>query len=431
MNMNQQEQIIERIHAHGRFSGAPTLRRIRALMDALGNPQNTLKFVHIAGTNGKGSTAMMTATALEQAGFTTGLFVSPYVLGFRERIQINRTWISGDDLCRYAARVLAAEETLTFPEGEHIGEFEFTTAMALLYFAEQHCDIVVLEVGLGGRYDATNVIAAPEVAVMTHVALDHMAVLGNTVEEIAADKSHIVKPDTVLVSAPGQTDGVLRVLRHRCEEVGAEFAKSAQPEQILCSFSGGTAICEGVELHTKMIGKHQLYNLSTAYEVLHQLKKQGWNLAEEDIQSGLAQAVMPARQELVSEEPLILLDGSHNMDGVRALCNTLDTMLPPGGISMIVGMVSDKQVQECVKMLTRRADAIYAVAPDTPRAVPSSEICTIVRAFSPYTNTVDCGDVKTALRYARRMMTEDDVLVICGSLYVAAEAENLLRPDTI
>lgn len=431
MNMNQQEQMIERIHAHGRFSGAPSLRRIRALMDALGNPQNTLKFVHIAGTNGKGSTAMMTATALEQAGFRTGLFVSPYVLGFRERIQINRTWISEEDLCSYGERVLAAEQTLTFSEGEHIGEFEFTTAVALLYFAEKHCDIVVLEVGLGGQYDATNVIAAPEVAVMTHVALDHMALLGNTVEEIAADKSHIVKPGTVLVSAPGQTDGVRDVLRHRCEEVGAKFVESAYPEQIFTDFSGGKTMCKGAELHTKMIGEHQLFNLSTAYEVLHQLQQKGWKLSEADIQCGLAQAVMPARQELVSEEPLILLDGSHNMDGVHALCNTLDTMLPPGGISMILGMVSDKQVEECVKMLTRRADAIYAVAPDTPRAVPSADICTIVRAFSPYTNTVDCGDVKSALRYAKRMMTEDDVLVICGSLYVASEAENLLKPDTI
>lgn len=144
----------------------------------------------------------------------------------------------------------------------------------------------------------------------------------------------------------------------------------------------------------------------------------------------MAQAVMPARQEVLSEEPLILLDGSHNADGVHALCTTLDTMLPPGGISMILGMVSDKQVDECVKMLTRRADAIYAVSPDTPRAVPSQDICTIVRSFSPYTNAVDCGDVASALRYAKRMMTEDGVLVICGSLYVASEAENILRADT-
>ncbi len=430
MNMNQQEQIIERIHAHGRFSGTPSLCRIRALMDALGNPQNTLKFVHIAGTNGKGSTAMMTATALEQAGFLTGLFVSPYVLGFRERIQINRSWISESDLCRYAERVIQAEQRLTLPEGELIGEFEFTTAMALLYFAEQSCDIVVLEVGLGGQYDATNVIASPEIAVMTHVALDHMAVLGNTVEEIAQDKSHIVKAGTVLVSAPGQTEGVLQVLRNRCDAIGAEFVEAPHPERISCVFSGGMAVCKGIELYTKMVGEHQLYNLSTAYEVLQQLKKKGWKLSEKSIRDGMAQAVMPARQEVLSEEPLILLDGSHNADGVHALCTTLDTMLPPGGISMILGMVSDKQVDECVKMLTRRADAIYAVSPDTPRAVPSQDICTIVRSFSPYTNAVDCGDVASALRYAKRMMTKDGVLVICGSLYVASEAENILRADT-
>ncbi len=427
--MNQQEQVLERIHAHGRFSGTPSLCRIRALMALLGNPQDVLKYVHIAGTNGKGSTSVMIAAALEQAGYRTGLFVSPYVLDFRERIQINCTWISQEELYQYEQRVLTAERGLELPDGERIGEFEFTTAMALLYFAEQNCDIVVLEVGLGGRYDATNVIQTPEVAVMTHVALDHMAVLGNTVEEIADDKSHIVKAGGVLVSAPGQTSGVQKILRDRCNSIGAEFVETPMPSQISYSFSGGSAVCKGVLLHTRMIGEHQLFNIATAYEVLNQLKERGWNVPGEAIERGLAEAAMPGRQEIISQEPLIMIDGAHNLDGIRALCATLDTLLPPGGISVILGMVSDKQVTPCVQMMARRADTIYAVAPDTPRAVPSRTICDIVRAFSPYTNTIDCGDVGSALHHATRMLTEEDVLIICGSLYVASEAENLWKHD--
>ncbi|MDO5548103.1 MAG: folylpolyglutamate synthase/dihydrofolate synthase family protein [Eubacteriales bacterium] len=427
--MNNVKQTLDVIHAHGRFSGKASLYRIRALMDALGNPQRTLRFVHIAGTNGKGSSALLTAAALEQAGYQTGLFISPYVLDFRERIQINRDWISPDDLAVYTERVLTAEQSLILDEGEKIGEFEFTTALALLYFAEHDCDIVVLEVGLGGRYDATNVIDAPEVAVMTHIALDHMAVLGNTVEEIAADKSHIVKPGTVLVSAPKQPGNVPEILRARCVEVGADYVETALPETVSSDLMGSSFACKGKQLFIKMIGSHQVQNAATAYEVLLQLRKKGWNIPDGAIEQAFSTAVMPARQEILSHDPLLLIDGAHNLDGVGALCATLDEMLPPGGISFILGMVEDKQYRACIQMLTRRADNVYAVAADTPRAIPSAEIASCVREYSPYTNAFDCGDVRSALRRAQRSATEDDVIVVCGSLYVAAEAENILRAD--
>ncbi|MGN1015346.1 MAG: bifunctional folylpolyglutamate synthase/dihydrofolate synthase [Butyricicoccus sp.] len=427
--MKQYEQSLADIHSHGRFSGTAGLHRITALMAALGDPHKRLKFVHIAGTNGKGSTAALTAAALEQAGYKTGLFTSPYVLDFCERIQINRTWVSQETLCELCERVMTAEKTLVLPEGEHIGEFEFTTAMAMVYFAEQNCDIVVLEVGLGGRYDATNVIDAPEVAVMTHVALDHMAVLGNTPKEIAADKSYIVKPGSVLVSAPAQTEDVLTVLRQRCEQVGAQFVKTEDPIVISSTLRGGKCRYKGIELYTKMVGTHQLDNLCTACEVISQLNKRGWNIPDSARDAGFSQASMPARQEVVSEEPLILIDGAHNPDGIHALCATLDELLPPGGISFLFGMVDDKQYQQCVQMLARRADNVYTITPDTPRAIPSSVLASCIREFSPYTNAFDCGDLRSALRRARASAGEDDVIVICGSLYVAAEAEKLLRGD--
>lgn len=427
--MKSIQQTLEMIHSHGRFSGTPSLDRIRALMHALGDPQRSLRFVHIAGTNGKGSTALLTAAALEQSGYRTGLFISPYVLDFRERIQIDRQWISAEDLFAYAVRVAKAEQNLHVAEGEAIGEFEFTTALALLYYAEKGCDIVVLEVGLGGRFDATNVIDAPEAAVITHIALDHMAVLGNTVEEIAADKSYIVKPGTVLISAPRQPGKVPEVLMKRCHEVNADYIQTLSPDLISSGFDGNSFIYKGHKLYTKMVGSHQIENAATAYEVLVQLRKNGWSIPDSAIDQAFASALMPARQEIVSEDPLLMIDGAHNLDGVSALCATLDAMLPPGGISLILGMVEDKQYQDCIAMLTRRADNVYAVAADNPRSVPSSVIASCVREFSPYTNSFDCGDVRSALRRACASASEDDVIVVCGSLYVASEAEKILSGD--
>ncbi len=427
--MDRQE-LMTRIHAHGRFTGAPGLHRIRALMDALGNPQNSLKFVHVAGTNGKGSTSCMIASALEQAGYQTGLFVSPFVLDFRERIQINKTWISEWELAELSEQVFAAEEQIVLPAGECIGEFEFTTAVAFLYFARHACDIVVLEVGLGGRYDATNIIEAPEVCVMTHIDLDHTAVLGDTVSEIASDKCHIVKNGTTLVCAPRQPEDAVEVLRERCAAVGAAFVPARLPTECSCSFTGGSCVIDGTEIDVKMVGEHQLMNASSAYSALRQMQLRGWKLSEQEIQNGLRTAIMPARQEIVSDFPLIMVDGGHNLDGVSALCSTLDTMLPPGGISIVLGMVDDKQYEQCIHMLVRRADNVYACQPDTPRAVPSETITKIVREFSPYTNAFDCGDVASALKRAMRYAGEDDVIIVCGSLYVASEAEKVLRPDT-
>lgn len=425
--MRDYEQILTAIHAHGRFSGTPSLDRIRALLSALGNPQNNLKFVHIAGTNGKGSTAVLTAAVLEQAGYHTGLFVSPYIVDFCERIRVDGTYIPQTDLCRIAEHVLDAEQSLTLPAGENIGEFEFTTACAMVYYAEQNCDIVVLEVGLGGHYDATNIIRCPEVSVMTHIALDHMAVLGNTIEEIAADKSHIVKTGGTLVNYPAQEASVCEILKQRCADKDACYREAGNPEQISVSMNGTRCTLDGQEFQLRMIGRHQAYNAATAYAALSVLREKGWNISNEAIAVGFETAAMPARQEIIQYEPLLMIDGAHNVDGVTALCKTIDTMLPSGGISLILGMVDDKQYEACVRMLTRRADNVYVVQPDSPRALPSSELAAVIRAFSPYTNVFDCGNVKDALRRTLRHAQEDDVILVCGSLYLAGDAKKALK----
>ena len=429
--MDSYEQTLQRIHAHGRFSGTPCLDRMRALMAALGNPQKKLKFVHIAGTNGKGSTAVLTASALQQAGYKTGLFTSPFIMDFCERIRVDGEMIPRDELCHLAQFVLEKEQQLTLPEGERIGEFEFTTACAMLYFAQQQCDIVVLEVGLGGHFDATNCIDAPEVAVMAHVALDHMAVLGNTVEEIATDKSHIVKNGCTLVNYPEQKDSVDAVLRQRCYEVTAQYVKAPTPDVLSCTLDGTNCVIDGTTFHLRLVGRHQADNAATAYATLLVLREKGWKISDQAITDGFSRASIAGRQEVVQTDPLLMIDGAHNVDGVTALCATMDDLLPAGGISLVLGMVADKQYEACVRMLVRRADSVYAVQPDNPRALSSRELTTMIRAFSPYCNVIDCGDVPSALKRALRYADETDAIVVCGSLYVAGEAKNALTADRI
>ena len=429
--MDSYEQTLTRIHAHGRFSGTPCLDRMRALMAMLGNPQKKLKFVHIAGTNGKGSTAVLCASALQQAGYKTGLFTSPFIMDFCERIRVNGEMIPRADLCRIAQEVMEKEQQLTLPQGERIGEFEFTTACAMLYFAQQQCDIVVLEVGLGGRFDATNCIDVPEVAVMAHVALDHMAVLGNTVEEIAADKSHIVKSGCTLVNYPEQKDSVDAVLRQRCYDVTAQYVKAPLPEIASCTLEGTDCVIDGKTFHLRLVGRHQADNVATAYAALLVLREKGWKISDQAIADGFSRATIAGRQEVVQADPLLMIDGAHNVDGVTALCATMDDLLPAGGISLVLGMVADKQYEACVRMLVRRADSVYAVQPDNPRALSSRELTTMIRAFSPYCNVIDCGDVPSALKRALRYADETDTIVVCGSLYVAGEAKNALAADRI
>ena len=180
-----------------------------------------------------------------------------------------------------------------------------------------------------------------------------------------------------------------------------------------------------------MIGRHQAYNAATAYTALTALRGRGWSIPDEAISTGFAEACMPARQEIVRHEPLLMIDGAHNVDGVTALCETLDSLLPMGGISLVLGMVADKQYEACVRMLTRRADAIYTVQPDSPRALSSRQLASTIREFSPYTNVFDCGDIGSALRRALGSAQDDDVVIVCGSLYVAGEAKNALKDGII
>ena len=408
---------MSRIHARGRFSGKPGLHRIRALMDALGNPQKQLRFIHLAGTNGKGSTATMIASILRESGYRVGLYTSPYLVRFHERIAVNGALIGDGDLVRLTEVTERAADGLTLPAGEHIGEFEFVTAVAFQYFLEQRCDIVVLETGLGGSFDATNVIDPPEVAVITSISLDHMAVLGNTVEEIARTKAGIIKPSSAVVSARGQDDAVYAVLREACPEL------IVPPEPILQKMDaqGETFTLDGAVYHTTLLGKYQIENAATAITAVKAFASRGNLVRETAYFDGIERARIPARMEIKSREPLVIVDGGHNEDGVRATVECLRAIDRCKGFILVVGMVADKAVDLCIRRFASVARYMIVTQPQNERALPAAELAALARRY--------CADVACyptlpeALDAALAAAPPEEQIAVCGSLYLAGEAE--------
>ena len=410
------EEVIDRIHARGRFSGKAGLHRIRALMQALGDPQKKLRFIHIAGTNGKGSTATMIASILQASRYRVGLYTSPYLVRFHERIAVNGTLIADDDLVRLALHTEKTTDRLELPEGEHIGEFEFVTAIAFQYFLEQQCDIVVLETGLGGSYDATNVIDPPEVAVITSISLDHMAVLGNTVAEIARTKAGIIKPGSAVVSARGQDESVYQVL---CETCPALIVPPC-PKLLNADMQGQTFTLEDAVYVTTLLGKYQLENAATAVTTVKAFASRGNPVQESAYAEGIQNARIAARMEIVLRSPLVLIDGGHNEDGVRA---TVQSLYSSGckEYILVIGMVADKAVEVCVKQFASVAKRIVVTQPHNERALSARELAAIA---SRYCSEVQCFDtLQQALGAVLDAAKSEDKIAVCGSLYLAGEAK--------
>ena len=412
--------VIEHIHSHGRFSGKAGLHRIKALCDALENPQDKIKFIHIAGTNGKGSTATMIASVMEKAGYKTGLFTSPFLVKFNERIKINGQMISDSDLERLTEKVSKAEQDIKIPEGEKIGEFEFVTALAFLYFLEQKCDIVVLETGLGGSFDATNIIKKPEVSVITPISLDHVQVLGNTLAEIARTKAGIIKPNCKAVTAANQAREVIEVLKN----VKPDIIEPEPVFQSKCDLNGGSFTFKNGQYKISMIGEHQIQNAQTALQTIFELKNIGWNIPEKAIKQGLECAKISGRMEKIHEKPLILLDGGHNIDGVKSIASTVKTLLNDRKLHLIIGMVLDKDVKACTSILNELSNSITVTEPNNPRAMKAEELAEC------FNKKVDiCQNSYDAFAKALEVSKEDAV-IICGSLYLIGESESFFNSLT-
>lgn len=408
---------LEWLQSLPRLSGEPGLDRMKALLAALGDPQKRGRYVHIAGTNGKGSVAAFTANILQKAGFKTGLTISPYVLDFRERFQIDGQMIPPDALERLAAKVRAAAETLT----ELPVQFEAVTALALAWFDEEQCDIAVLETGLGGRFDATNAVENTLVAAITRIDLDHTELLGGTVEEIAAEKAGIIKPGCIAVTYPVQEKGALQAIAAACIREKADLV-APEAEDIHLRRGGlfeNRLEYGGYEVNLALPGAHQACNAAMAIEIALALWRQGMDIPDEAILEGLETTRFPARIEVLRGEPLVLLDGSHNPAGAAALAATLKAQKLPQKPVAVLGVLADKAVAEMLRALGDCFGTIYAVTPDCPRAMSAEALAELAARELPEVPVYPCADLDEALSTALGL---PQGAVVCGSLYLAAQS---------
>jgi len=398
-------QALEYIHSLHRFGVKPGLERVSALCAALGNPQEQLQYIHVAGTNGKGSTCAMLAEIAMAAGLKTGLYISPYVYDFRERIQVNGEMIPEDDLSRLTQKVKTIAEGLHGP----VTEFEFVTALGFAWFAEQKCGLVVLETGMGGRWDATNVIAAPLCGVIMRIAMDHTDILGDTIGKIAAEKAGIIKPGCPVVCTCGQDAEALVVVEKACEEKNSPLTAVHENdcEILSSSLMGSECVLAGLPVRVPLTGRHMCQNALAAVETARLL-----GFSDASIQKGIACVKMPARMEVLSAEPLVLFDGGHNPDCARALAAALEAYCPGQKFCLICGMLADKDVPEYLRILRPYVRRFIACQPDSPRAVPAEALAELAREAG-YENVAAAAKPEGALRLAGYP------LLIAGSFYLA------------
>ncbi len=417
------QEAIEYIHSFQWERHVPGLERIRQLLALLGDPQKGLKFVHVAGTNGKGSTSAMLASALRCAGYRVGLNTSPYIVTFHERIQVDGVMISDEELAELTERVRPAAESMA----EHPTEFELITAIAMLYFKEQHCDIVVLEVGLGGGLDASNVIDCPEVAVLTAMGMDHAALLGPTLADVAAAKAGIVKPGGTVVSY-GTCPEADAVFCRVCGEQHAEFREVdfSRLENIALDLTGGTFDMRPYRgLRVSLAGAYQVRNAAVAVTVLEALREKGWAISEDAIRRGLAAVRWPARFEVLRQKPLFLLDGAHNAHGVRAAVESLRALLPERKVTLVLGILADKDVEEMLELLSPLAARAFVIRPESPRALPVESLCAMLEARG--VEAVPCETVKQAVAAAAAAAGETGAVCALGSLYLSGAVKEAVK----
>lgn len=414
------EQAIEYIHGLYWRGSKLGLTRTVELCRLLGDPQKKLKFIHVAGTNGKGSTCAMLSKILCEAGYRTGLFVSPFVDRFNERIQLNNTPIPDDDLAALVNEIAPVVDSMENPATE----FEVIAAAAFLYYARQACDYVVLEVGLGGELDATNVIDTPLLAIITAIDFDHMHILGNSIEEIASAKAGIVK-DGGTVLFYGQHEDALPVIKAVCEKHGADLhvVDRSSLKEGGYDLHGQTFDYLGYkDLRLGLLGKYQMNNAATVIDAVGLLREKGVEISDEALRKGLKETVWPARFELLRENPPFFVDGGHNPHGVRGTAETYKRLFPERKAKIIMGMMRDKDVSSSVELLLPIASEFYTVTPNNSRAMPSEELAELIRAYgataTPFSSVSDA--IETAAR-------GDEPSLAVGSLYMAGEVHEAFR----
>lgn len=407
------QETLSYLYGLGRFGMKPGLERISALLENLGNPHDSLFGVHIAGTNGKGSTAAFLSSILGQGGEKVGLFTSPHLISFTERITVDALPIDEPAVVRLAATVTGAA-----PQGTTF--FEIVTAMALLHFAEQKVSIAVIEAGMGGKNDATNLLDSV-LTVITPISLDHCEYLGDNIAAIAADKGGIIKPGrpVVLSDQPVEAMGVLH---GRCKELGSpccsfgrEFSAFRDGDGL--SYRGMKRSLE--RLRPGLHGRYQSVNAASAIAAAEILDSMGHRISDESIRNGISRAVWPGRMELMEGPPRFLLDGAHNPAGAAALADALDDM-EYDRLLLVVGLMGDKDLAGIIAPLLPGAVEVYAVAPAMERALPAAVIAEYCR--NKGVNSIAAPSVAAGLEQAAANAGQGDLILVFGSLFLVGEA---------
>ena len=410
MNVNE---AIEYIHSVFWKGSIPGLERTFELLEKMGNPQNDLKYVHIAGTNGKGSTASMTASILRKAGYRTGLYTSPYIYRFHERMQIDGEQISDEDLIEITEYVKPLADSMA----QSPTEFELVCCIAFEYFKRKQCDIVVLEVGMGGEFDATNVIPAPEVAVITNIGLDHTDVLGSTLEEIALTKSGIFKEGGNAVIYRCQ-DSVEAVFEEVCAKKNIPLKKAdfASLKRNSLDLFGQNFDCgDRKNIQLPLLGDHQLHNASVVLSIADTLIEKGWNISEQNIYDGIRDVSWPGRFDIVCRDPLFIIDGGHNPQCIEALVKNIEDYLVGRKVIALTGVLADKDYGDMYKPVMPLIDEFVCITPDNPRKMEAADLAMYLREAGA--KATACDTTRDGVIKAMELAGKDGAILCFGSLY--------------
>lgn len=411
------------------FGSRPGLERIRKIMNRLGDPHLRFRVVHVAGTNGKGSTCAMVASVLQEAGYKTGLFTSPHLVRYNERFRINGQEITDGDLEYYGRRVWEVVDDLS-AAGDSVTQFEFTTAVGLLYFAEQNVDAAVIEVGLGGRLDATNIVQA-DVSVITHISYDHTEVLGETLAAIAREKAGIIHPHGRVIVAPQAEEARAAIFEAAAERNARVVYLEKTPNAVEMSASGTTLVWpDGVKVRLPLPGVYQVTNAAVVRAVVDELARLGWDLDQKDFVAGMERVKWPGRLEVIEGDPPVVLDGAHNIDGIQMLRASLDRLWPDSRLVYVFALTGRKPLDEILPVLDRPGSAFVFTAPRSYRQVPSSPdtlaAAAIAAGVAPE-RIAACPDLPAALELAMEKAGKTGVVCVCGSLYLVGEAKAVLE----
>lgn len=423
------DEALEYIESTGKFGINLGLKRIERLCELMGNPQKELKVIHVGGTNGKGSTTALISSVLAAQGYKTGIYTSPYIERFTERIKINDEEITKESIAELVTYVKPIIDKLVSEGLEHPTEFEIITACAFKYFWDNNTDYVVLEVGLGGRYDATNVVA-PLLSVITTISYDHMNILGDTLAKIAYEKAGIIKKNRPVVVYPQQKEA-MDVLMAAIESCNSKAYLVEDTEyKIKANEIDGISfdlfrpyLYENLKV--KLLGEHQVMNAITAVTAIEALKQEGCVINSSSIYKGLLNAKWPGRFEIVHEKPYIVLDGGHNIEGITAFSKAAEKYFKGRKINIVCGMLKDKEYNKMTDVLSSIGNKFITVSPDNPRAITADELADIFKEKGKA--AIPAGSIQNAVKTGIEITGEDEVLAFCGSLYMIGHARSILK----